>query len=113
MYVRIARFEGGDPSAMDQVAAQVKEEMDAHRETVASGGRPEGWSDTRLEGTKAISRVLILADRGTGNGANIVFCDGEDDLRKADAMLNEMSPEGPSRRTSVEMYEVLLDEATH
>jgi hypothetical protein len=112
VHVRIARFEGSDFSAMEQTTAAVKSEIEANREVVASGGRPEGWSDTRLDGTKAISRLLILGDRSTGNGANIVFCASEDDMRKADAMLNEMSPEGPTRRTSVEMYEVLLDETT-
>jgi hypothetical protein len=112
VYVRIARFEGSEVPAMEQTTAAVQNETEATRELVASGGRPEGWSDTRLEGSKAISRVLILGDRSTGNGANIVFCESEDDLRKADAMLNEMSPEGPTRRTSVELYEVLLDETT-
>jgi hypothetical protein len=112
VYVRIARFEGGDFSAMEQTTAAVKADIEANREVVASGGRPERWSDTTLERSKAISRVLILGDRRTGNAANIVFCESEDDLRKADAMLNEMSPEGPTRRTSVELYEVLLDETT-
>jgi hypothetical protein len=33
-------------------------------------------------------------------------------VRRADAALNEMSPrEGAGRRVSVEIYEVLLDEA--
>jgi hypothetical protein len=110
MYVRIARFEGGDPSAIDSVVSDVKQDIESNRETVAGGGRPEGWSDTRLEGTKAIRRVLMLVDRQTGNGAGVVFCDSEEDLRKADAMLNELSPQGPARRTGVEMYEVALDE---
>ena len=50
------------------------------------------------------------APRST-RGANLFLCDTEDDLRRIDAALNETTPEGGrGARTSVEMYEVLLDE---
>ncbi len=38
------------------------------------------------------------------------FFDTEDDMRRGDEALNAMNPEGGARRTSVEMYEVGLDE---
>jgi hypothetical protein len=99
MYVRIARFEGGDRN-WDQFAADV-------RGTIRGGvqGTPfETAGD-------AIKRGMLLVDRERNRGANLILCETEDDLRRADAALNEMTPAGGrGARTSVEMYEVLLDE---
>ena len=42
----------------------------------------------------------------------MTVCDSEEDVRTADSVLNEMSPSGgQGRRTGVEFYEVVLDEA--
>ena len=99
MYVRIAQFEGGDRN-WDEFAAGV-------RETVRNGGRGTPL-ETALDGVK---RVMLLVDRESNRGANLIICDTEDDLRRADAALNEMTPvSGRGARTSVEMYEVALDE---
>ena len=99
MYVRIARFEGGDRS-WDEFAADV-------RETVRTGG--EGTPFEKV--AKAAKRMLLLVDRENNRGANLFLCETEDDLRRLDAALNEMSPAtGRGARSSVEMYEVLLDE---
>jgi hypothetical protein len=58
-----------------------------------------------------INRVLLLVDRETNRGATVIFCETEDDLRRADAALNEMTPvSGRGARTSVERFEVVLDE---
>ncbi|HEX2708424.1 MAG TPA: hypothetical protein VHM66_10505 [Solirubrobacterales bacterium] len=55
--------------------------------------------------------MMLLVDRESNRGANLVLCETEDDLRRVDAALNEMTPAGgPGARTSVEMYEVALDE---
>jgi hypothetical protein len=99
MHVRIARFEGGDRN-WDEFAAGI-------RETIRSGGQ-----GTPLESTvDAINRVLLLVDRETNRAANVIFCETEDDLRRADAALNEMTPvSGRGARTSVEMFELVLDE---
>jgi hypothetical protein len=44
-------------------------------------------------------------------GANLILYETEDDLQRVDAALNEMtSAAGRGARTSVEMYEVPLDE---
>ena len=44
-------------------------------------------------------------------GANLFLCETEDDLRRIDAALDETTPAaGRGARTSVEMYEVLVDE---
>jgi hypothetical protein len=99
MYVRIARFEGGDRN-WDDFAADV-------RETIRSGGQGTPFERVR----DAAERMMLLVDREGNRGANLILCETEDDLRRVDAALNEMTPAaGRGARTSVEMYEVLLDE---
>lgn len=90
MYVRIARFEGGDETGAQQTIDRIKDQP-----------RPPG-----LEGAK---RVLVLFDREKGLGLGMTFFETEEDMRRGDEALNSMSPEGSARRASVEMYEVGLD----
>lgn len=99
MYVRIARFEGGERN-WDEFA-------DLVRDAIRSGG--EG---TPLEqASDAIDRMMLIVDRESNHGANLVFCATEDELKKVDEALNAMTPvAGRGVRTSVEMYEVLVDE---
>jgi hypothetical protein len=99
MYVRIARFEGGERN-WDEFAAGV-------RDTIRSGGQ-----GTPVEKViDAVARMMLLVDREGNRGANLVLCETEDDLRRVDAALNEITPAGGrGARTSVEMYEVVLDE---
>jgi hypothetical protein len=94
VYVRIARFEGGDLADADQAVARVRQQM--------QGERPPG-----LEGAK---RLLMLIDRQNGRGVGLTFFDSEDGMRRGDEALNAMNPQGDARRLSVEMYEVALDE---
>ena len=95
MYARIARFEGGDPAQLDETIERV-------RETLGSAPPPG------LEGAK---RVMMLVDRQTGTGLGVTFFESEDDLRRGDEALSNMTPPGPSgQRTSVEMWEVVLDQ---
>ena len=99
MYARIARFEGGERN-WDDFAADV-------RETIRSGG--QGTPFERV--TDAAQRVMLLVDRDGNRGANLILCENEDDLLQVDAAMNEITPAtGRGARTSVEMYEVLLDE---
>lgn len=99
MYVRIARFEGGERN-WDEFAAGV-------RETLRSGGQGTPFE----QASDAVARMMLLVDRQGNRGANLVLCETEDDLRRVDAALNEVTPvSGRGARTSVEMYEVLLDE---
>lgn len=94
MFVRIARFEGGDLSDADTAIERVRSQTE--------GEQPPG-----LEGVK---RLLMLVDRANGRGVGLTFFDTEEDMRHGDEALNNMSPgtEG-GRRTSVEMYEVGLE----
>ena len=107
MYARIARFEGLDASRVDEQVAEIKAQIDEGR----SGDLPAGAPEEVRTLMETVKRVLQLGDRESGTAIGVVFCASEEDMRRADAALNEMSPgEGAGRRTGVEIYEVMLDE---
>jgi hypothetical protein len=108
VYVRIARFEGRDPSAIDEQVASMKSQFDASRSGQVPAEAPE-QVQTLME---TVKRFMELVDRDTGTSLGITFCATEQDLERANAALDAMSPpEGTGHRTSVETYEVALDEA--
>lgn len=74
------------------------------RENLESGETPPG-----LEG---VQRVMLLIDRGSGKNTSLIFCATENELRKADEALTQMTPEGGVRRTAVELLEVAIDKDT-
>lgn len=96
MFVRIARFEGGDPANVDEAISRVRSMME-------EGDTPPGLEDAR--------RSMMLVDRKTGNGLGLTFFDDEDAMRRGDEALNQMTPPADmtGRRTSVELYEVAVD----
>ena len=96
MFVRIARFEGSDPSQVDEGIERVRAMME-------DGPMPPGLEHAR--------RSMMLVDRRTGTGLGVTFFDSEDDLRAGDQALNDMSrPAGATGdRTAVELYEVAID----
>ena len=96
MFVRIARFEGGDPSKVDEAIARVRSMMD-------EGDMPPG-----LEGAR---RSMMCVDRKSGAGLGLTFFDDEESLRRGDEALNAMTPPADmsGSRTSVEIYEVAID----
>jgi hypothetical protein len=55
---------------------------------------------------------MVLIDRGSGKNTSLIFCATEDELRKADEALNQMTPEGGVSRTAVELLEVAIDKDT-
>ena len=95
MYVRIARFEGGDTSRMDEVISGAREMMDSTFDSPPKG----------LEGAKA---VWMLVDRENARGIGLTVFENEEDLRRGDQALNAMSPavDAGQSRSSVEIYEV-------
>ncbi len=97
MWVRVATFEGGTAEGLDAEMTEIKRQL-------SSGEVPPG-----LEGVK---RVVDAVNREEGTGVALVFCDTEEELRKADEALNKMSPssEGSGRRASVGLYEVAIDQ---
>jgi hypothetical protein len=53
----------------------------------------------------------MLADRESGRWAGVQFADTENDIRRVDEFLHRQTPPpGSGSQTSVEIYEVLLDE---
>jgi hypothetical protein len=96
VFVRIARFEGGDVSKIDDGIAMVRSSMD-------SGDVPPGLEDAR--------RTMMLVDRKTGAALGLTFFDDEDALRRGDEALNAMTPPADMSggRVSVETFEVAID----
>ena len=96
MFVRIARFEGGDPSQVDETIDRVRSMMD-------EGDVPPGLESAR--------RSMMIVDRTTGTGLGLTFFDDEEGLRRGDEALNAMSPPADmsGSRTNVEIYEVAID----
>ena len=110
MHARIAQFEGGDVSRIDEEVAGMKRQMDALR----SGNMP---ADVRFPEQArtlmdTVTRWVELVDRTSGAGVAIAFCKTEEDARRADVALDSMSPSDDTiKRTSVGIYEVVLDES--
>ena len=102
MYARIAQFEV-DTGSIDDMLGPIRESLERGREEMSDEQREQ------MAGLEGVRRVLVLADRETGKVANLMLCDTEEDLRKADEALNRMSPQGDVRRTSVGLYEVAID----
>jgi hypothetical protein len=107
MYVRAARFEGIDPGRIDEEIADLRRQVEAG----ASGELPEGAPPEAKVLMETVTRFVQLVDRDSGTSLALSFCRSEDDLRRAEEALNAMSPgAGAGRRTSVEHYEVAIDQ---
>ena len=95
MYARVAAFEG-DMGRIDDVIKTIRERMSAGEE---------------IPGAK---RFLMLIDREGGTSLGITFFDSEDAIRAAEPIFERMAEEIPEelrgRRTSVETYEVAIDD---
>jgi len=108
MYARIAHFDGIDPSQVDGDTAEMKAQMEAAR----AGNVPEGMPAEAETLMETVTRWIQLVDRDNGTAVGISFCKTEGDLHRADDALDAMSPnEGQGHRTSVGLYEVVLDES--
>lgn len=104
MYARIARFEGGTPEVVERQVELLRRDVAAARD-----GTSTNPSTIALSGV--VERVLMLVDRENAAATTIVFCDTRKDLLEADRILREMPAPGQSGRTSVDMYEVAVDES--
>jgi hypothetical protein len=92
MHARVATFEHDE---VDQMVEEI-------RRDVESGSRPPGLEDAK--------GVMILVDRDKKKSMGIVLFDNEEALRRGDEALNNMTPGEGSRRTSVEFYEVPIQQ---
>ena len=98
MWLRVARFEGGTPEGLDAEMARSKRNLEDAR----AKGLPPG-----LEG---VTRVVEAINREEGTGIALVYCQTEEELRRIDRALDELSPSADAgRRVSVGMYEVMTD----
>lgn len=75
MYARIARFTGVDADVIDKNVAGIRERVES--------GPPEGVPAVGFR---------FCADKENGIVVAIGFYETEEDMRKGDATLNEMSP---------------------
>lgn len=105
MHVRVARFEGTDTTTIDR-------DIEDYRRMVRMEERPEGMSDETFSTLRSgVKRVMSLVDRAEGTSVDLVFTDNAEDARRVHEVLDAMTPpEGAGRRTSVQTFELLLDE---
>ena len=91
MFARVATFEGDQPQ-IRQMAEAIERDSEA--------GPPEGVPAKEL---------LVMTSRYSGKLMAIVLFETEDDLRRGDATLNQMSPPSDATtvaRSNVEIFEV-------
>jgi hypothetical protein len=105
MFVRVARFEGGDLAAVEAEIGRMRAGLEGLR-------RGEAFANLPGELVKATSRIEMALDRGSGAVAVLVYCESEEQARAADRILGQMSPgvEGWGTRVSADLYEIALDE---
>ena len=105
MYVRVARFEGVDPS-------QVNEDYARFREMVRAGERPDFMPEEVFETLRSsVRRITSLLDRESGTALDLTFTDDAESARRVHEALDSLSPpEGSGSRSDVKTYELMLDE---
>ena len=94
MYARVASFEGRDPTLTDELISRVRQ--------YGPGTVPDARG------------FLGLFDRDRGKSLGITFFDSEQAIRDSEQAFEDMAQEFPpemrGRRTSVEVYEVTIQE---
>lgn len=101
MFARIATFESTDPAADEKLMDQVGEIV-----------------EPIISGMKGIQGHMELVDRTSGKSLSISFFDSEANAIAAESIFDEEMPKAlgelmqqfSGRRTSVERYDVLVDE---
>ena len=107
MFARIARFEGGDPAAVDQQLAEMRSQL----ESAKGGELPADAPEEVRTLMETVARFMQLVDRESATFVGITFCETEE-MRRVDEALNRMSPgEGGGGRTAVDIFEVAIDES--
>jgi hypothetical protein len=96
VYARVATFEGGDPSKIDETIDMIREQSAKNEEEIPA------------------KEFMILVDRRAGKTMALGLFETEEDLRDGDAKLNAMSPpaeSGMGQRSSVDLFEVALQQS--
>jgi hypothetical protein len=96
MFARVASFEGGDTNRL--------REMNQERRDSGSMAMPEG-----------VQRIMVLDDEPGGKRLFITFFESREALDAAQSRFESMGDEVPEevrgKRTAVDVYEVVADEA--
>ena len=73
---------------------------------------PEGMSEETWEALRSgVKRMMSLVDREEGSSLDLVFTDNAEDARRVHEALDSLTPpEGAGHRTSVQTFELLMDE---
>jgi hypothetical protein len=104
MYARIARFEGGDPAAIDEQIAEMRKQVEGEPP-------PDAPEDVRTL-METVARFMHLVDRESATVVGITFCETEDEMRRANEALENMSPgQSGGSRTGVDIFEVAIDKS--
>ena len=105
MHVRVARFEGID-------VANVDRDIEGFRTMVRMEETPEGMSEEAFSTLReCVKRVMSCVDREAGASVDLIYTESAEDAQRVHEVLDAMNPpEGAGRRTSVQTYEVLMDE---
>ena len=105
MYVRIARFEGGSAEGILKETDEMRADLEAVRRGEQGSMPPEL--------TEIVSRIEVFIDPKRGSTAMALYCETEEQIRRADSILDAMSPSSDDmgRRVSADIYEVAIDEA--
>jgi hypothetical protein len=105
MHVRVARFEGIDRSRLDQ-------DYEEFRKMVRASEPPEFMPADVFETLRSsVRRVMSFADRDAAVTLDLTFTDNAEDARRVHEALDSLTPpEGSGRRTSVQTFELMLDE---
>jgi hypothetical protein len=105
MYVRVARFEGLDKDTMDQ-------DIEEFKRMVRMQERPEGMPEKVFSTLRdGVKRVMSLRDREAGVAVDLTFTENADDAKRVHEALESLTPPpGAGTRTSVQTFEVVMDE---
>ena len=105
MHIRAARFEGIDTANIDR-------DIEQFRQMVRMQETPEGMSEEDFSTLRdGIKRVMSLVDREAGTSIDLIFTANAEEAQRVHEVLDAMSPpDGAGRRTSVETYELMVDE---
>ena len=105
MHVRAARFEGIDTANIDRDIERVPNDG-------ADGRRARGDLGGDVRHAAIGRQARHVAGRSLeGTSLDLVFTDNAQDAQRVHEALDAMSrPEGAGRRTSVQTFELLMDE---
>jgi hypothetical protein len=94
MYARIVRFTDINRQRIDDLKSEIE----------SGEAAPEGMPS---------SQMRMFIDESQGTAGVVMFFDSEEDMRKADEVLNSMdSSDTPGTRASVDQGEVLIEAQT-